>query len=76
MTPSFGRESPSEPNTTNETNFLFGSAVSQRGFRFCEPKTQREIADFLCTTEVLIRKSYNSWLNEFPQFFTDLTIKM
>jgi transcription initiation factor TFIIIB Brf1 subunit/transcription initiation factor TFIIB len=43
------------------------------GFRFYAPKTQREIADFLCTTEVSIRKSYHGWLSEFPELFTDLT---
>jgi transcription initiation factor TFIIIB Brf1 subunit/transcription initiation factor TFIIB len=46
------------------------------GFRFRAEKTQREIADLLCTTEVSVRKSYKSWLNEFPQFFTDVRFKM
>ena len=45
------------------------------GFRFRTVKTQREIADLLCTTEVSVRKSYKSWLNEFPQFFTDVRFK-
>ena len=46
------------------------------GFRFYAPKTQREIADFLCTTEVSVRKSYQGWLREFPRFFTDVADKM
>ena len=46
------------------------------GFRFRAIKTQSEIADFLCTTEVSIRKSYKSWLNEFPQYFTDVNDKI
>jgi hypothetical protein len=46
------------------------------GFRFSAVKTQREIADLLCTTEVSVRKSYKSWLSEFPQFFTDIRFKM
>jgi transcription initiation factor TFIIIB Brf1 subunit/transcription initiation factor TFIIB len=46
------------------------------GPMFYAPKTQREIADFLCTTEVSVRKSYHDWLSEFPQFFTDTTVKM
>lgn len=46
------------------------------GFRFKEIKTQNEIANFLCTTEVSIRKSYKSWLNEFPQYFTDINAKI
>ena len=45
-------------------------------FRFYAPKTQKEIADLLCTTEVSVRKSYHGWLNEFPQLFADITNKM
>ena len=46
------------------------------GFRLKAPKTQNEIADFLCTTEVSVRKSYKSWLQEFPQYFKDGTYKI
>ena len=46
------------------------------GYRFNAAKTQREIADLLCTTEVSVRKLYKSWLNEFPQLFTDMSVKM
>lgn len=46
------------------------------GYRFNAAKTQREIADLLCTTEVSVRKLYKSWLNEFPQLFTDVSVKM
>ena len=46
------------------------------GYRFNETKTQREIADLLCTTEISVRKLYKSWLNEFPQLFTDVRVKM
>ncbi len=55
---------------------ILGGLFYILGFKFCAPKTQREIADFLCTTEVSVRKSYHSWLSEFPQFFTDATVKM
>jgi transcription initiation factor TFIIIB Brf1 subunit/transcription initiation factor TFIIB len=53
---------------------ILGSLFYILGFSFCAPKTRREI--FLCTTEVSVRRSYNSWLSEFPQFFTDATVKI
>jgi transcription initiation factor TFIIIB Brf1 subunit/transcription initiation factor TFIIB len=43
------------------------------GFRFNSVKSQKEIANFLCTTEVSISNSYKQWLNEFPQLFNDIT---
>jgi transcription initiation factor TFIIIB Brf1 subunit/transcription initiation factor TFIIB len=46
------------------------------GYRFNASKTQSEIADYLCTTEVSIRKSYKCWLKEFPQYFTNETQKI
>jgi transcription initiation factor TFIIIB Brf1 subunit/transcription initiation factor TFIIB len=55
---------------------ILGGLFYILGFSFCAPKTQREIADFLCTTEVSVRRSYNSWLSEFPRFFTDATVKI
>lgn len=51
---------------------LLGGLFYILGFRFKSTKTQREIANYLCTTEDSIRKSYKSWLSEFPQFFTDI----
>ena len=55
---------------------ILGGLFYILGFRFKAPKTQNEIADLLCTTEASISKSYKSWLNEFPQYFTDVTDKM
>jgi len=49
---------------------ILGGVFYILGYRFYATKTQREIADFLCTTEVSVRKSYHSWLREFPQCFT------
>lgn len=46
------------------------------GFRHGTVRTQREIADFLCTTEASVRTSYKSWLREFPEFFTDVVVKL
>ena len=46
------------------------------GPRFKARKTQREIADFLCTTEDSIRKSYHRWLTEFPELFLDVAVEM
>ena len=51
---------------------LLGGLFYILGFKFNSIKTQREIADFLCTTEDSIRKSYRNWLIAFPQFFTDI----
>jgi len=42
------------------------------GIKHNEKKTQKEIADLLCTTETSIRKTCNSWLNEFPELFSDI----
>jgi len=55
---------------------LVGGLFYLLGYRYNVPVTQTEIADLLCTTEVSVRKSYKNWLNEFPQFFTDLTLKI
>jgi transcription initiation factor TFIIIB Brf1 subunit/transcription initiation factor TFIIB len=55
---------------------LVGGLFYLLGYRYNVPVTQTEIADLLCTTEVSVRKSYKNWLNEFPQFFTDLTLKL
>jgi hypothetical protein len=46
------------------------------GYRYNAQMTQKEIADMLCTTEVSIRKSYKKWLNQFPQIFADIKMKM
>jgi hypothetical protein len=51
---------------------ILGGLFYILGYKFNSIKTQREIADFLCTTEDSIRKSYKNWLIEFPQFFTDI----
>ena len=55
---------------------ILGGLFYVLGFRFRAVKTQKEIADFLCTTEISIRKSYKSWLEGFPQYFTDVNDKI
>ena len=55
---------------------VLGGLFYLLGYRFNAARTQREIADLLCTTEVSVRKLYKSWLNEFPQLFTDVSVKM
>jgi hypothetical protein len=55
---------------------VLGGLFYLLGYRFNAAKTQREIAELLCTTEISVRKLYKSWLNEFPQFFTDVRVKM
>lgn len=51
---------------------ILGGLFYILGFKFNAVKTQNEIADFLCTTEVSISKSYRGWLKEFPKYFTDI----
>jgi hypothetical protein len=51
---------------------VLGGLFYLLGYRFAATRTQREIADKLCTTEVSVRRSYRNWLIEFPQFFTDI----
>jgi transcription initiation factor TFIIIB Brf1 subunit/transcription initiation factor TFIIB len=55
---------------------LLGGLFYLLGYRYGVTVTQREIADLLCTTEVSVRISYLSWLEAFPQFFTDIAVKM
>ena len=52
---------------------ILGSLFYILGYRFNSVKTQKEIANFLFTTECSVSKSYKNWLNEFPQLFTDTT---
>jgi transcription initiation factor TFIIIB Brf1 subunit/transcription initiation factor TFIIB len=54
---------------------VLGGLFHLLGYRFNAAKTQREIADLLCTTEISVRKLYKSWSNEFPQLFTDVSVK-
>jgi hypothetical protein len=52
---------------------ILGGLFYILGFRFKSVKTQKEIADFLCTTEVSVARSYKTWLEKFPQYFTDVS---
>jgi transcription initiation factor TFIIIB Brf1 subunit/transcription initiation factor TFIIB len=52
---------------------ILGGLFYILGFRFKAVKTQKEIALFLCTTEVSVAKSYRIWLEKFPQYFTDIS---
>jgi hypothetical protein len=55
---------------------LLGGLVYILGFRFRAEKTQSQIANYLCISDVSIRTSYKSWLSEFPQYFTDVGDKI
>jgi transcription initiation factor TFIIIB Brf1 subunit/transcription initiation factor TFIIB len=55
---------------------ILGGLFYILGFRFKMLKTQNELANCLCTTEASISKSYKSWLNEFPEYFMDVTDKI
>ena len=54
---------------------LVGGLFYLLGFRYCDPKKQREIAVVLQITDVSIRLSYRKWLKEFPDLFQDVITK-
>ena len=55
---------------------IVGGLFYLLGFRFNDPKKQREIAIALQITVESIRSSYKKWLNEFPDLFQDVTTKL
>ena len=70
----------------NKSNFAFFSGKSSRGligglfyllgFRYDAVRKQKELAEKLGTTDVTIRASYRKWLEEFPDFFADISDKI
>jgi len=68
----------------SRTNLRFFNAKASRsllaglfyilGYRFKAAKTQKEIATSLGISELSLRKSYKSWLNNFPSLFTDIAV--
>jgi len=73
-------------NQVYRKNFLFCNGKSWRcplgglfyllGYRYNDPKRQKEIAYALQTTEVSIRMYYKQWLRDFPELFQDITEKI
>jgi len=73
-------------NQVYRKNFLFCNGKSWRcplgglfyllGYRYNDPKRQKEIAHTLQTTEVSIRIYYKQWLRDFPELFQDITEKI
>jgi hypothetical protein len=69
-------------NQACKRKFSFGNGKSFRcllgglfyllGFRYNDPKKQRDIAIALQITDVSIRSSYKQWLKEFPDVFQDI----
>ena len=62
----------------NGKNFrcIVGGLFYLLGFRYNDPKKQREIAITLQITDVSIRLSYKRWLKEFPDLFQDVTANL
>ena len=55
---------------------LIGGLFYLLGFRYDVVKKQKELAEKLGTTDVTIRTSYRKWLDEFPEFFADVSDKI
>lgn len=55
---------------------IVGGLFYLLGFRYDDPKKQREIAIALQITVESIRSSYKKWLKEFPDLFPDVTAKL
>jgi len=54
---------------------IMGGLFYLLGFRYDDPRKQREIAIALQITDVSIRSFYKKWLHEFPELFQDIVAK-
>jgi hypothetical protein len=55
---------------------IVGGLFYLLGFRYDDPKKQREIAIAMQITVESIRSSYKKWLKEFPDLFQDIAAKL
>ena len=55
---------------------LVGGLFYLLGYKYDYAKNQKELADALGTSDVTIRVSYRSWLEEFPDLFRDIIGKL
>jgi transcription initiation factor TFIIIB Brf1 subunit/transcription initiation factor TFIIB len=55
---------------------LVGGLFYLLGYKYDCSKNQNELADRLGTSDVTIRASYRSWLEEFPNLFQDVIGKL
>lgn len=55
---------------------LVGGLFYLLGYKYDAVKNQKELADRLGTSDVTIRASYRSWLEEFPDLFQDVLGKL
>jgi hypothetical protein len=55
---------------------LVGGLFYLLGYKYDAVKNQKELADRLGTSDVTIRTSYRSWLEEFPDLFQDIIGKL
>ncbi len=58
------------------TNGLIGGLFYLLGVKCSAPRTQKELASFLKTTDATVRVSYQKWLHEFPDLFPQATCKV
>ncbi len=55
---------------------LVGGLFYLLGYKHNAVKNQKELADRLGASDVTIRASYRSWLEEFPDLFQDIVAKL
>jgi transcription initiation factor TFIIIB Brf1 subunit/transcription initiation factor TFIIB len=55
---------------------IVGGLFYLLGYKYDAVKNQKELADRLGTSDVTIRASYRSWLEEFPDLFHDIIGKL
>jgi hypothetical protein len=55
---------------------LIGGLFYLLGYKYDAVKNQKELADRLNTSDVTIRASYRSWLEEFPDLFQNALGKL
>lgn len=55
---------------------LVGGLFYLLGYKYDDVKNQKELADLLGTSDVTIRVSYRSWLEEFPDLFQEVVGKL
>lgn len=55
---------------------LVGGLFYLLGYKYDVSKNQKELADKLGTSDVTIRASYRSWLEEFPDLFQKVVPKL
>jgi transcription initiation factor TFIIIB Brf1 subunit/transcription initiation factor TFIIB len=81
-----GRETVDILMTAHKRKFSFFGGKTSRGlvgglfyllgYKHDDVKNQKELADLLGTSDVTIRASYRSWLEQFPDLFQEVVGKL